>query len=173
MKKTELILSIVSIVSIALYLCDIPGGGFFTTIFIFTLASFYLIFSFVLFNGIHLKHIFRKSAYQDSSWRKIVFAIITGYALFTLLIGIMFRIQYWAGASMILQLSILQSIPVVAFALIRYISTTSAFCSKIVIRLIIPILIGVFLMMMPSSFMIGIKYRDDLRELERHVGHHE
>jgi hypothetical protein len=148
---------------------DISGGGLFTTFFIFVLAFFYLIFSFALFNGIRFKDVFRKGGYQNSSWRKIVFAIITGYVLFTLLIGIMFRIQYWAGAGMILKLGILQSIPVLVFALIRYMSVASAFCSKIMMRLIILLFIGLFFMLMPRSFMIGIKYRDDPGELQRHV----
>lgn len=97
MKKTEVVLLTLIGLSILLCLFDISGALFLLTISICTASTFYIVFGFSIFNQIRLRDLFKKSAYANTNWKRILFAIATGYTMALLLLGLLFRISYWGG----------------------------------------------------------------------------
>jgi hypothetical protein len=134
MKKTETILILISLVAIILRLFSIEGGVMLSTFSFGILSLFYLFFGFLIFNNIPIKSVFRKNAYGDLNWKRLLWSVVTGIFLFIAIIGFLFKLNKWEGASMMLIIGIITLLPIVAISLIRYIPKPSMFHSGVFIR---------------------------------------
>src|SRR5690349_9874934 len=97
MKKAELIVACLAIVSIILDQLLISGGATLLLLSFFTLASIYFGFSFALFNDIRLRKVFDSDSYKDVNKWRIIGAAGVGFGLSTTLIGVMFKLMSWTG----------------------------------------------------------------------------
>jgi hypothetical protein len=166
MRKIEITLLILVSLAILLNIFDIPGTLLLLTISICTTSMFYIVFGFCIFNQIRFRDIFKKEAYKNTNWKRILFAIAGGYTMALLLLGLLFRVSYWAGSGAILMFSILTAAIIMPIAIIKYIATKSSFCNRILLRLTLPCILAVFLYVMPASFIVNFKYRNNPEKLK-------
>lgn len=160
MKLTEKIFATLSLIGLTLNLLNIPGG---TLLMIFTismLSIIYMYFGFAFFNGIRLRHIFKKEAYKGVGVWRILGSIGTGITLSILLISIMFRIQSWPGASVSLIQGALFSLIIFIVGLIKFSKSKSNFYKRIFLRLGTLTGIVIILFLIPKMTLIEIKYSD-------------
>jgi hypothetical protein len=167
MKKTEIILLALMLAAMILEICDIPGGGALLALSSLLLSLLYLFCGFAFFNTIQLRNIFKSASYSGISWKRILFSIATGCVLFLMVMGILFRIQYWAGSAVMLTMGIIPSIFVLVFAIIKAVPAKSIFYPKVIKRLAVFLALGIFLYLLPRSFMLDIRYRNEPETLNR------
>jgi len=137
MKLFELIMAVLILVALAMKLSLFEGGGFLSTIFLLIMANFYFLFSFLLFNNIELKNIFKKSAYQNTTPKRIIFSIAVGIILSILLNTLLFKVQHWEGGKLMFTFSIFFSVIFVALSAIYYIKKQDKFFENILLRLVV------------------------------------
>jgi len=120
MKRFELIVGLIAIFGIVLKILHIPGGGILTVLTLTTLSFFYYVFSFTFFNSIRLQDIFKKVSYKGTNSKKIIGTIGLGFALSTVIIGGLFKLQFWPGAAIVLMTGLVATGMVLFIALISY-----------------------------------------------------
>lgn len=160
MKRTEQILALLALLAIILNMALVPGGVAFTLLTLALLSSLYFYFSFALLNGIRFRKMFKKESYQGVSTLQIIGAIGTGFALSMLLVGIMFKLLRWPGASINLITGLLLTIIVTIVCVIRYFMNTSVFCKRVLTRTAVAAVAGIILLMIPSQAIVHFKYRN-------------
>jgi hypothetical protein len=143
MKRAELIIVSIAIVSIVMRLFSITGGVLLATLSFCILSMFYLLISFLLLNDLKIKDVFRKEAYQVVGWKHVLFSVITGFVLALGTIGILFAFNNWPGASLLLRVGIFLLFITVAISLIKYIIRPSRYYAGILIRSGIPLLVSI------------------------------
>jgi len=136
MKKAEIILVGLAIISIILRLMHLVGANIVTVLSFTFLACLYFYFGFAIFNDIRLRDIFKKASYQDISALRIIGAIVTGIAISMAIVGMEFRIMRWPGASIMLMVGGLVLCLLTVMALIRYFSAKAPFYLNILKRLV-------------------------------------
>ena len=97
MKRTEIVLVIVFVISCLVKLAGIVGGGILTTFFGLLLCLYYFLFAFALFNDIPFKGIFKKEPYAGKKPGEIIIPILTGYGLSVAISTIIFQLNKWPG----------------------------------------------------------------------------
>lgn len=112
MKKAERIVLYVSIAALLYKIFHGPGSTILVILSLSLLAFIYCYLSFLLFSGIRLRKIFKKSSYKGISARRIIFHVLTGFALGILVNGIIFKIQAWPGASLMLYMGMVGLFPI-------------------------------------------------------------
>jgi hypothetical protein len=95
---------------------------------------FYLLFSFLLFNGIPLKWMFRGDAYAQTNRKKILGSAVAGIALFTMTIGLLFALNQWDGRQVILKSALLLLLPVVCVSLGMCVAKPSSYNTAVLWR---------------------------------------
>ena len=134
MKKTEIVIVVISVIAIVLRLFSIEGGALLSTLSFGILSLFYLFFGFLLFNNIPIKSVFKKNVYSNLSWKRLLWSVSVGVSLSVAVIGILFALNRWAGASVMLRSGIILLLGVCATSLIRYIPKPSKYHAGILIR---------------------------------------
>lgn len=112
MKKTEITLISIVVLSAVVRLCVIEGSVFLLTLSCLILALFYLLFSFLLLNRVPFKQMFRADAYTLTSRKSILGSVVVGMALFMMTIGLLFVLNHWEGALIMLKSGLLFMLPV-------------------------------------------------------------
>jgi len=102
MKKLELIFIGFAILGIALKLFNVVGSAILLTLSLSMLSILYYLLGFSLFNGIRLRDIFKKKAYQDCNSLNIIVAILLGISLSIICVGELFKLELWPGGELIL-----------------------------------------------------------------------
>lgn len=160
MKRTEQILVLLAVLAVILNMALVPGGVAFTLLTLALLSCLYFNFSFALLNGIRFRKLFKKESYQGVSTLQIIGAIGAGFALSILLVGIMFKLLRWPGASINLMTGLLLTIIVTIVCVIRYFINTSVFCKRVLTRTVVAAVAGIILLMIPSQAIVHFKYRN-------------
>ncbi len=161
MKKFELIVGLIAIIGIALKLMNLPGSGILTVLALLTLSMFYFIFSFALFNDIRLRDIFKKAAYKDTNAKRIIGAIGLGFALSAIIIGGLFKLQFWPGATVQLMTGLVSTGLLLLIALIIYFRRKADYYVRIFKRIAIYGGLGLILYLTPTATIVDIYYRDN------------
>lgn len=145
MKKTEIILAFAALAAIVLRLLAIEGGVLLSTAAFGLLALFYLLLSIPFFNQVPLNKMLSKAVYREQQGRtaRIIWALATGIVLFCSLLGILFVLNHWEGASVLWRSGMFLMVPVAAVSLIKNMLETSAFHKAIAIRGGIVLLVGI------------------------------
>lgn len=153
-------MGLTTIVGTAFRLLDISGGLVIITVSLSTLACFYYMFSFALFNDIRLRDIFKKTSYSNTSPKRIIVAIGLGSVISNVIIGSLFKTQVWPGSDPILKVGL----PILGLILIvllsrYYINKTDlnlkAFHVRAIKRILIYGGLGLILYLIPSSTFIN------------------
>jgi len=97
MRLLEKILVVLVIIGGLFKLALFPGSAAILGLSITTLSILYFSFSFLLFNGIKLRNVFKKSSYQNVSRNRIIGAIGTGFPLSIVLMGFLFDLLILPG----------------------------------------------------------------------------
>lgn len=97
MRLFEKIAVVIFLLGVAFRFFDIPGGGILATLAAVSLAVYYFLFGFLLFNGILLKKIFKKEVYADTNALKIILAVLAGYIIACGVCAVAFTIMRWPG----------------------------------------------------------------------------
>lgn len=92
----------ISTMGLLMKLAPVPGAGVIMTLGIVPLSALYIAFGFAIFNDIRLRSVFSKRSYAQVRFSTVVFAMITGLTIALLLLGVLFKLQYWPGASPVL-----------------------------------------------------------------------
>ncbi len=160
MKKAELISGAVALISIVLSSLLIPLSDVLLVLSFTLLAVIYGYLSFALFNNIPLKRIFKKSSYKGISAMRIVGAILTGLALSSTLVGILFTMMSFPGAFPNLVLGIVGLTIALIVGLVKYSKSKSEYYTNIFKRITLIGSIGLILLILPSGLWQDLKYRD-------------
>lgn len=160
MKLTEKILAVLILIAIGMKLFLIPGGGVLLVLALQTLTIIYFALGFAFFNGIRLRNIFKKSSYTGISTMRVVGAIVTGICLSNLLVGILFKLQFWPGANPMLIVSLIPTLIVLILVIIKLIKNTDKYYPRIQLRIAIIGTIGLILFLSPTLSLVKIEYRN-------------
>ena len=160
MIKLEKILGVIVFIGLILKLTLIPGAGILLTLSLSTLACLYYPLGFAILNQIGFKKIFKKDSYKGISALRIIGAIAAGTALSTICIGILFKIQNWAGADINLMAGLVTTLIVLATALFKYFKEKGEFYIGIFKRIAIIGILGLILICLSNLTIAKIKFRN-------------
>lgn len=160
MKLLEKICLVLAFVALIMKFNVIPGGSALFLFSILTLAMICFYFSFLIFNSIKLRRIFKKESYKGISGLRLAYVIIAGFSISALLIGIVFKIMYWPGAAINLIACISASLVVLILAVIKYFYKKEDFYRRMIVRFAPSIVIGVFLLLLSRADLVKFQYRN-------------
>ena len=159
MKKAETYLGITAILGFILKLLHIPGNSFLLVVSLSTLALFYYL-SFAYFNNIRIRDIFKIKAYSNTNVKRILGTIVLGFALSLCVLGILFKIQFYSNANIILLSGLFYLCVILITTLFFYFRNKSFFYKKILNRIIIIGSICFLFSVIPSTTLVDIYYRN-------------
>ena len=160
MKLLEKILSILILIAFILNLILVPFSGVLLTIFLLILALIYYPFGFVFFNNIRLRNIFKKESYKDITVLHIIGAIGIGMALSDICIGILFKIQGYPMANLLLTVGLISALIILIIGLIKYLKSKSSYYSFIFKRIAIIGLVGLLFLFISDLALVKIRFRN-------------
>jgi hypothetical protein len=143
MRRIEGVLIVLALISAALKLYSIEGGAILTVISFLSLSLLYFWGGFIILNETPLNKIFKASTYSNLGWRKILWSILSGIVLAYSVLGILFPILSWYGASIILINSFIMILPVFSISLI-YALRGSKLNKSILLRSATVVIISIF-----------------------------
>jgi magnesium-transporting ATPase (P-type) len=171
MKKIELIAGTIAILGLFLKIMYLPGSGILIVLAFVTLAMFYYVFSFALFNAIRLRDILKKSSYKDTNARKIIGAIGLGLTLSLIIVAGFFKLQLFPGGNIQLLIGLITIGLILLIAIIFYFRNKTDYYKRIFKRIAIYGILGLVLYLTPDSTLVDIYYRKnpDYAELYKKV----
>ncbi|MEO9871056.1 hypothetical protein [Ekhidna sp.] len=102
MRIFEKVMIALFILGIVFQLSVLPGGALFIGISLAMLATIYFNFSFLLFNGLELRNIFKKSNYTNLNALDVIITFFAGLSLSIALVGVMFYLLVLPGSAIML-----------------------------------------------------------------------
>ncbi len=144
MIKTERILILIAIAGLTLRILDLPGGGALLGLSLTFLSFIYLLFGFVVLNGLQLRKICKKETYKDISQGNLIFSIIAGWAFSILLIAIFSKIQSYPGLHYLIGLGLINVLVLMVIAVFLQSKNKSDLNIRILTRGISMLLAGIF-----------------------------
>ena len=160
MKWTERILVLLVALGAILKFTLISGGSVLFLFSLLALITIYFYFSFLLFNGIRFRHIFKKHAYKGISGLRLAFVILSGFSLSVLLTGVVFKLMYWPGAGVNLLLGMSACLIVLVLAIIKYFGKKENFYRGIIFRFTPCFVIGFLLYSVNRQSLVNFQYRN-------------
>lgn len=131
MKKTEIILLIVLLLTIVLHLFHAPWSGILLAIAMLSLSMFYYIFGFTMLNNKILKNSIHKTTYR------ILFAVGIGWTFSVVFIGALFKLEHLPYANYITLVGLISSCLIIGFALFLTLKVKSIYFIQILLRAVI------------------------------------
>lgn len=159
MKKTEIIIGAIAILALVLNLLMVPLTGVLTVVSLSLLSVFYMYFSFAFFNGIRLRHIFKKSAYEGITTMRILGSILMGFALSVTTMGILFKFQDWPLSHINLIIGLLGLTIALIVGAIKYSRTKSEYYTTLFKRIAVVGGLAVVLLLIPKETFLELRYR--------------
>lgn len=147
MKKTEIILLIVLAISVVLRFFVIPFSSLLFTLVSLILCNYYIFGSFLLFNGIRLRHAFKKSSYSDIRAKEIIISIFSGISIAYVILSLLFALNKWPrmGAIGSLLNGVIMSIICMVLSIIFYMNKSHPTYRRILWRLTPTIILCIIL----------------------------
>jgi cytochrome c oxidase subunit IV len=102
---------------------------------------------------------FKKSIYKDIKGIRVAGAIITGMVLSTAVVGVLFKIMMWAGASAMLFVNVIPVLVLVIISAIKYSKSKDAFYKRILIRTLLFGGLCFIFLSLPANTILKIRYR--------------
>ncbi len=160
MKKAEIILGAISIISLILNLFLVPGTE---EIYVFSslfLSAFYLYFSFALFNGVKYRQLMKKIAYKGIGIMRVLSAVTTSSAISMIILGVLFNYQIWSGGNELAFLGIVILSLILVISVIKYFTSKAAFYIVTIKRAVIYLCFAVLTLTLPKFTLLEFKYRN-------------
>ncbi|HMR55944.1 MAG TPA: hypothetical protein PLM56_06095 [Cyclobacteriaceae bacterium] len=158
MKKIEMVLFIAAALGAVLML-NVDDDSTLVILSFSSLSLFYFFLSFVLFNDIRLRDIFKKSAYHNTNAKKIIGAIVLGFTISIIIIGALFRFLLVEGGNLLHLFGLMVLIVILIINVILYLRSMEKYYVNTLIRTIIYGVLGVILFYTPHSAFLRIYYR--------------
>jgi hypothetical protein len=137
MKKVEITLVILTAGAIGMYLMSVYGGPLIMAMVLTLLSLFYFFFGFALLNNIGFKSLFKKECYKGLGGVRIVFAVLIGMALSSMVISVLFGLLGWFGAKPILRSGLVCMAFSAVLLLIEFLINRSDFFKGALLRIVI------------------------------------
>ncbi len=160
MRIAEIIIGIIAVILIIMNLLTIPGGSVGVVLLFSFLSFFYYILSFALLNGIRLRNIFKADSYKGIRSIQIILSILTGFALSIMLLGILFKIEFYPGEKIMMLYGLIFVGVITIISIILHIINKADTYRRILIRTAIIGGVGLFFFILPSNTIIDIKYKE-------------
>lgn len=160
MRIFEPLIGLLAILGIALKLLQVPGNTLLMVSSFSILSMFYYVFSFALFNGIRFRDIFKKASYKHTNVKRILGAVFLGFALSLIIIGGLFKLQFYPGGDIQLMTGLFTAGVILSVAIIIYFINYSDYYIRVFKRIAIYGVFGLILFFTPSATLIDIYYGD-------------
>ncbi|MCF8331792.1 MAG: hypothetical protein K9H84_05015 [Bacteroidales bacterium] len=105
-KKTEFFLMLFVLLGLIAEKIDFPAAVLLILFSFMLLSVFYFLFGFALFNGIEYKDILVSDTYKKTRTWKIIMGVVMGWLNSIMVGGILFTVQGYPGAELLLFVSI-------------------------------------------------------------------
>lgn len=162
MRKLERILISLFIIGLLLQIVPMAGGSLLIVLALSTLAIVYFSGGFILFQNVRLRDLVSsKSGLGLNDLKAMFLSIGAGFFCSAIVIGVMFRVQAWPGASAMLIAGIAGMTICSAIALFFYSDKTTYPLKAILTRTAAWGVVGVLLMILSPTAILEIKYRHD------------
>ncbi len=163
MKKLEFyVFPVTFIIGFLIYLLEYPFGAIITIFSLLGLSCLYFYFGFALFNKIPFRRIFKKESYQSISIWRIIGAIVTGFSISIVIVGVLFKIFRWPFANQLLIIGSFFLIITFIVSLIKHIKhkNASAFYKSVVLRVVFFGVGGILFLCLPDYTFLALKYKN-------------
>ena len=124
------------------------------------LTIMYFTFGFAIFNGIRLRHIFKKKVYEGTNTKRIIGGLATGICLSNLLTGVLFKLQYWPGANRMILLGLIPTIIVLVVIIFKLYRNKDSYYPNIQLRIAIIGTVAIILFLLPTLEIVKLQYRN-------------
>lgn len=155
----ELILLGTAIIAFIMKLLHIAGSNILIVVSLMSLAMIYFIGGYFIFNDVKLS--FKKSEHPLST-KRVTFSIAFGWALSTLIVGMLFRLMIWQGSDV--QISsglVLTMLPMLFLLLyIQFKKLDVGSVKQILLRGSLGIIIGLVLFNINEKSVVNLYYHD-------------
>jgi putative Mn2+ efflux pump MntP len=156
MKKLEIILIAGAAIGLLLALLNVPHHSVIVTFLFMALSFIYFYLGFALFNGIHLRKIFKAESYKGIGPWRMAIAVGTGIALSDLTVGFMLAINDYPMASSFLTFGLVLTSIMLLLASVRNATEKIQFYRNIILRCAVFIIIAIIFLLLhghlfPSS----------------------
>lgn len=159
MRILEIILSILILLAIGMNFALYPGGNFIMLCATSILSLLYFFLGFILFVDRRLRDIGKASTFKNIGALKLIFAIVTGVALSTLVLGILFRINFYPGAYLMVLLGLMVTLPVLMISIIAKILGVKDLTTTLS-RTVVWGILGIALYLWPLQKHLAFQYRN-------------
>lgn len=106
MRKFETIFLLAIVLGLLLKFTHLPGASILIVVCLSVLAVFYQYFSFAFLHKVPLKLAFKKESYPPQRGKTLPLSIFSGIALSVSAVALMFKLQHWPGANVLLMVGI-------------------------------------------------------------------
>ena len=160
MIKLEKILGVTVLIALIFKFALIPGGSFLLVLSLFILSCLYYPMGFALLNQIAFTKILKKDSYKGLTAFKIIGSIGAGMAFSVVCLGILFKVQHWAGANTYLITGLVSILIVLAIALVKYYKAKQEFYIGILKRIAIIGALGLVFSFISELTIVKIQFRN-------------
>ncbi len=173
-KNLEITVIAITLIGILFKFNHWPGASMFFILGISLLNIFYYPFGLAYLQGISLKSILNKAAYQNTTVFISLLAVFGGMSLAMLLIGIQFKLQFWPGAHVMLMAGIVFTSIILSIAVFMLKGANQQKLKRLYVRGGILLAVAIALRLTPTPAMVDIMYsnrpcyRDTLKEVMAH-----
>lgn len=158
MRIAEKTVVLLVLLSLWLKMSLMNGGAEFLMLALLLLSLIYTFLGFALFNDIRLRDVFRRSSYSGIPGWHIAGAVLTGLALSVACVAVMFKLQSWTGASIVLLFSFILCAPVVVVSILKMRGRHRLYYKGMLTRTGIAGFIVFSLLCMPNRLMYRMLY---------------
>lgn len=158
MKKAEIVLIGIAILALLMKFAHLPGSGLLLFVSFSLLAMVYMFFGFALFNNSESSELFKSISHKKISTIRVIGSIGTGLALSVSIQGVLFKIQSYPGALMMLSIGLFGLVIIAIISLIKTQKDTGNYYSTILKRVVIFGIICTFLIFLPEKTWLNWKH---------------
>lgn len=166
MKRFEIVLIVLIVLGFILNISGVAGGALVISLSIFTLSAFYFLCSYFLFSNIGLRDAFKSSTFKSLSILRIIGAFFCGAFLGLGLLGLLFKWQFWPGASFMLLVALVNISVILIISIIKFTKQKSIFYKNLLKRAVVMFVLGIVAFFLPSIIIAELKYRQHPQYLE-------
>lgn len=154
MKVIEIILGIFFLIGIILKSTLVLGGSALVVLSGGCLAYLYVFLSFLLLNNIRFRKAFKKESYQGIKGIQVIQSIFGGFALSSLILGLVYGLQLYPGRLTMLMIGL---VSVSVYAILLFFQKNKE--KRQWIRISVMGFIGILFLIIPGESLIDVFYR--------------
>lgn len=160
MNLLEKLLVTLAVVGVILKFSFVLGGDELLFLSMSVLSCLYYLFSFLFFNRIPLRNIFKRDAYNGVSAWTIVTTAVCGLGLSIICIGSLFKLLTFMGANQMLAIGLGITAVILAISVIRFLRKRDPTEKVMLWRTGIALIVALTLLLTPNVSIIRLQYRN-------------